>query len=120
MLSIESIGTRCSTWRGPTTGASPMRCVGLSGVISSGCCGLELLQPLHQPVVLEVADLRRRLDVVLAVVVANLLAQRFDALGNMHGHGQEPHSGATVTCFPRAELGTRQRNLSGASPVFRN
>ena len=71
MFSIESIGTRCSTGVSPSTGRSPMRCVGLSGVTSSGCSASSFFEPLDQPVVLAVGDFRRRLDVVLPVVVAD-------------------------------------------------
>jgi alkylation response protein AidB-like acyl-CoA dehydrogenase len=37
-LSIDIIGTRCRTGCSSGTGSSPTRCVGLSGVTSSGCC----------------------------------------------------------------------------------
>ncbi len=36
-LASESSGTRCSTTPNVSTGAPPTRCVGESGVISSGC-----------------------------------------------------------------------------------
>jgi len=48
------------------------------------------LQPLeffHQAVVLEVADLRRRFDVVLLVVIAEQAAQLFNSASWIFGHG---------------------------------
>ena len=38
----------------------------------------QLLQPLDEPVVLQVRDFRRGLDVILLVVPADLLAELFD------------------------------------------
>ena len=55
-----------------------------------GMLGLELLEPLHQPVVLEVGDLRRRLDVVFPVVVADFLAEPGDFGGRNFGHFAAP------------------------------
>ena len=37
VLSIENIGRACATVRKPSIGSPPTRCVGLSGVMSSGC-----------------------------------------------------------------------------------
>jgi len=47
-----------------------------------GMLGLELLQPLQQSVVLPIADLRRRLDIILVVVAANLFAKLLDLGGS--------------------------------------
>ena len=85
VLSIDSIGTRWATWRSPSTGWSPMRCVGLSGSDQLGMGGLQFLEPLDQPVVLAVADLRGRLDVVFIVVAADFFPQPGDFLGSS-GH----------------------------------
>ena len=41
-----------------------------------GMLRLDLLQPFEQPVVVQVADLRTRLDIVLAIVIADLFPQR--------------------------------------------
>ena len=48
-----------------------------------GVLGLQLLEPLHQAVVFQVADFGRRLDVVLVVVVADLVAKRGDFGGGI-------------------------------------
>ena len=78
MLSIESIGTRCSNGVRPSTGWSPMRCVGLSGVTSSGCSASSFLSRSTSRSYSRVADLGGRLDVVFPVVAADFLAEPGD------------------------------------------
>ena len=46
--------------------------------------GFQFLEPVHQLVVLEIGDFRRRLDVVFAIVIANFFAELFDFLGRSH------------------------------------
>ena len=60
---------------------------GAVGRDERGMRGLQLLQPLDQPVVLKVADLRGRLNVVLPVVVADLLAEPGNFSGRIGRHG---------------------------------
>ena len=48
---------------------------------------LERTQVGEQAVVVAVADLRRRLDVILPVVMPDLLPQAFDLSGGRRGHG---------------------------------
>ena len=68
--------------RGASTGANvdagrpPGRCVGESGVTSSGCCALELAQLAHERVELGVAELGIVVDEVPLGVVLDQLAQR--------------------------------------------
>ena len=78
-LSSESIGTRCSTGANVDAGRPPGRCVGESGVTSSGCCRFERAQLAHQRVELRVGDLGRVEHEVLLVVVLDQLAQLCDA-----------------------------------------
>ena len=66
------------TLTNPSRGLPPTRCVGESGVISSGCLGLELLQLLHQAVEFGVADLGIVEHVVAVLVMADLVAQLVD------------------------------------------
>jgi hypothetical protein len=48
--------------------------------------GFELLQLVHQPVVLQVRNFRRRLDVILVIVMTNQLPQLVHAhRGGFHG-----------------------------------
>ena len=84
--------------------------------------GLELLQPLQQPVVLPIADLRRRLDVILGVVTADLFAKLLDLGGDGVRHGSQPHPHAAAhgTDMPRSGCGIKQRNFNGPEPVLRN
>ena len=74
-LPSESIGSRCSTFSRRPTGSPPTRCVGESGVRSSGMLALERAQLVEQAVVLVVADLRVVEHVVAVRVVLELLAQ---------------------------------------------
>ena len=60
-------------------GAPPTRRVGESGVAHSGC-SLQRLEFAVERVVVGVADLGARLDVVEAVVAADLGAEMFDTL----------------------------------------
>ena len=60
-----------------------MRCVGLSGVTSSGCSASSFFSRSIEPVVLAVGDLRGRLDVVFPVVVADFLAEPGDFGGRI-------------------------------------
>ena len=46
-----------------------------------GMVGFELLEPLDEPIVLGVGNLRRRLDVVFPVVAADFLAKPGDFRG---------------------------------------
>ena len=54
--------------------------------------GLERLQPLHEAVVVQVADFRRGLDVVLLIVVTDLLSEPVDFSGGVRGHMRDPMS----------------------------
>ena len=62
-----------------------MRCVGLSASDQLRMGGLQFLQPPDQPVILAVADLRGRLDVVFVVVAADFFPQPGNLLGSS-GH----------------------------------
>ena len=61
------------------TGRPPGRCVGESGVTSSGCARFELAQLPDERVELGVGDLGRVEHEVLLVVVLDRLAQLLDA-----------------------------------------
>ena len=72
---------------------------------------LELLELGQQPVVLEVGDLRRRFDVVLAVVVANFVAQKLDPLRVLSAHARDCRQ-----IFARQQAARRQSN-PGPAPT---
>jgi len=66
--------------------ADPLR--GTVGRDQLGMRGLELLQPLDQPVVLKVGNLRGRFHVILPVVAADLFTEPGDFGGRVrHGSG---------------------------------
>ena len=71
-LASESIGCSCATFGSDETGSPPTRCVGESGVTSSGCVGLDRAQLVEQRVVVVVADLGVVEDVVAVAVVVQL------------------------------------------------
>jgi hypothetical protein len=59
-LSSDSIGTSWRIWLKAASGAAPTRWVGESGVISSGCCALQLAQLAHQAVIFRIRALPAR------------------------------------------------------------
>ena len=68
----------CRAWAtvsNPSIGSPPTRCVGLSGVTSSGCAASSSLSCVQQLVVLPIRDRRLRFNVVPPIVLANLLTQ---------------------------------------------
>ena len=67
--------------------APPTRWVGESGVISSGCAGLEGPQLLQERVELGVGDLRRVEDVVGVLVAPDVGAERRGTLSRSHVRG---------------------------------
>jgi len=68
--------------------------------------GMLLLEPielLYQPVVIQIADLRRGLGIILAVVVADLLAKLLDFgsnPGTVRLHGTFPRHGCLSELRP--------------------
>ena len=68
----------------PSTGWPPTRWVGESGVTQVGVRGFERAELAHERVELGVGDLRRVALVVQRFVVANLIAERGDAVGGGH------------------------------------
>ena len=81
------MGELCGTLTKPSRGLPPTRCVGESGVASSGCCVFQLLQLAHQRVVFGVGDFRLVENVVQMLVAAQLFAEllRFRAAGSFIG-----------------------------------
>ena len=77
-LARQSIGRRCWTFSSRETGSPPTRCVGESGVTSSGWSRLDRAQLVEQRVVGVVADLGVVEDVVAVVVVRQLLLELVD------------------------------------------
>ena len=74
----------------PSRGLPPTRCVGESGVISSGCFGFQRLQLVHQAIEFGVADFGIVENVVAVLVIADLVAHSFQLLleiflGDYHG-----------------------------------
>ncbi len=65
-----------------------------------GMLGLQLLQPLDEPIILEIADLRCRLDVVLPVVIADFLAEPGNFGGRIGGHRRTSGKSTATTLFP--------------------
>ena len=63
-------------------GATPIRCVGESGVTSSGNAALDALELAHERVVRRVGDLGRVERVVAVRVVLDLRAKRGGARGS--------------------------------------
>ena len=76
------------------------------------------LEPLHQPIVFEIADLRRRLDVVFLIVMANLLAEFFDLAGG--GHQRAGGWGADGDVPLASEVGQCRAEVRYASIVAVN
>ena len=72
-------GTRCSTMPKVSTGAPPTRCVGESGVISSGWRASSVAQFDHELVEVGVGDLGLVEDEVAVLVVGDLRAELLDA-----------------------------------------
>ena len=63
-----------------------------------------------------------RSGISVRVTLTDLFPKLLDALCDTPRHSCDsvPHSWATVTFFPVADIGTMQRNFIGRSPVFRN
>ena len=74
------MGTRWTKLGNSSEGCSPTRCVGLSGVTSSGNCVLQVTQLALEPVVLLVRDLGAGGDVVEMLVAPDEVAQLEDAV----------------------------------------
>ena len=81
------MGEECATLTKPSRGLPPTRCVGESGVISSGCSRLELLQLVHQLVEFGVADFRIVEHVIAVLVMANLVSEIFKLGLDIAGRG---------------------------------
>ena len=80
VLSIENIGRAWATVRKPSIGSPPTRCVGLSGVISSGWAASRSRSSREKLVVFAVGNRRRGVDVVAPIVLADLVAELGDLL----------------------------------------
>ena len=73
--------------------ADPLR--GAVGRDQLRMLGFQVLEPLQQAVVFQVADFRLGLDVVLAVVIADLVPQAFDFLLRMLAHRDQLPDGSS-------------------------
>ena len=79
------MGELCSTLTKPSRGLPPTRCVGESGVASSGCSASSSCKPAHQRVVFGVGDFGLVENVVEMLVAAKLFAELLDfARGIFH------------------------------------
>ena len=121
-LSSESIGARCGTGANRSAGVAPTRCVGESGVISSGNRSSSWSSSRDQLVVVGVGDLRRVEHVVQVAVLVDLVAELLDAelrLGPRSILGADGHPAIStapatpirspITITPPRTPGTRWR-----------
>ncbi len=76
--------------------------------------GLELLEPVDQPVIIVIVDLRRRFDVVFPVVMPDFLAKPLDFAGNVGRHGQTDQRPGAGSPPPSSTNG----KLNGTVPIF--
>ena len=88
MLSIDNIGTRCSTGVNLVDRLAADALCGAVGRGQFGMLGFERAQLLDEPVVLEIGDRRRRFLVVPPIVLGDLAAKLGDALGGSLRHGR--------------------------------
>ena len=84
VLSIENIGRAWATVRKPSIGSPPTRCVGLSGVMRSGWAASRSRSSARSLSYSRSEIDGRGVDVVAAVVLADLLAKVGDALFESH------------------------------------
>ena len=107
-LSSDSIGTPCRTSANAALGAPLTRCVGESAVISSGCCGFERAQLVHQPVVFRIRHFRIVEHVVAIIVARELRAQL-----------QRPRRRARSICRPRGRWRAFDGTQAALAPCAR-
>ena len=105
MLSIDIIGMRWTT-----DVQLRNRCVAdaLRGTVGRDELGMrrfEFLQPIEQAVVLEIADRRRGVDVIGAVVRADFGAEGVELLLNVVGHATDFSVGGAGFASRDADLG---------------
>ncbi len=93
-LSRLSIGSAWVTLSKPKATRPPTRCVGESGVIEIRMRRLEVRQLTHERVELGVGDLRRAVDVIQLLVMANQAAELLKAFFRRHAQCLFARAGA--------------------------